>query len=139
MINTMRETDTIVDAMHRIVKEKITLNTLLIRKIQEDRCYSSNYSARLVKILSKDYSKTNLPLAIEQLLSLEQLDIPEALTFLDLLLGDLYTIILVNKDFRRRYTSLMMVFPYLDWLAPLLVMTDYLQFFQDSSIDKIQS
>jgi hypothetical protein len=139
MINTMRETDTIVDAMHRIVKEKITLNTLLIRKIQEDRCYSSNYSARLVKILSKDYSKTNLPLAIEQLLSLEQLDIPEALTFLDLLLGDLYTIILVNKDFRRRYTSLMMVVPHLDWLAPLLVMTDYLQFFQDSSIDKIQS
>jgi hypothetical protein len=91
MINTMRDTDTILDAMHRIVKEKITLNTLLIRKIQEDRCHSSNYSARLVKILTRDYSKTNLPLAIEQLLSLEQRHIPEALTFIDLLLGDLYT------------------------------------------------
>jgi hypothetical protein len=139
MINTMRKTDTIEDAMHRIVKEKIMLNNLLIRRIQEDRCYSSNYSARLIKILSRDYSKTNLPLAIEQLLSLEQCDTPEALTFIDLLLGDLYTIILVNEDFRRRYTSLLMVVPHLDWLAPLLVMTDYLQFYQDSSIEKIQS
>ena len=52
MISKMRETETIVDALHRIINEKIALNSLLIRKIQEDRCYSSNYSARLIKILT---------------------------------------------------------------------------------------
>jgi hypothetical protein len=91
-------------------------------------------SERLAKNLALDTRNYNNPfslLAIEILYKLEPKD--DAMYLIEMLLTDLFSNILANTEFRLRFHSLHILLN-LDWLAPLLVLTDYFTYYQDNLI-----
>lgn len=70
-------------------------------------------------------------------LLLQQKPFDLARQLLDYSISYLYPYIQICCDFREGFLSLSLLCE-LDWLSPLLVLMDYLEYYQDTSIDKLE-
>ena len=135
MILKMRESATIEEAMIKIIS-KPELIANLFRLNMEDCEKWNEFSHRLIRnysLASGPYSRPFRLQNIDTILSLEPK--PDSRFVMDHLMVFLYPQVLTDPDLRNNYLSHCLIND-LDWLAPLVVLTDYFTYYLDIDADK---
>jgi hypothetical protein len=132
----MRESATIEEAMIKIIIRKPEFVANLFRLNMADGERWNEFAHRLIRnysIATGSYGQPFRMRNLETILSLEPKS--DSRFVMDHLMMLLYPQVLSNPDLRNDYLTHSLLND-LDWLAPLLVLTDYFTYYLDADADK---
>ena len=124
----MKESETIEEAMCKIVR-KLEIVGKIFLKILTDEDQKSEFAHRLIRNYSLGTGTYTRPFRmqnINNILSIEPKS--ESHNIMDHLMMSLYPQLLAHPDLRNNYLSLSIINNF-DWLAPLIVLTDYFSYY----------
>jgi len=136
MIAMMKESTTIEQAVIKIV-QNIEFMQQIIHKFPNGLGLDDFYD-RLIRNYTLDIADYNKPFSMKGFEIISTLEPEDSSNFIvDSLLQNLHPHIIINQDLRQRFLAMSTLHD-LDWVAPLLVVTDYCCYYSDSDIDRVE-
>jgi hypothetical protein len=135
MLQMMRESATIEEAMVKIVrKPEFVANLFRLNMADGERW--NEFAHRLIRNYSIATGAYGRPFRMQNIETILSLELKSDSRFvMDHLMMLLYPQLLTNPDLRNDYLTHSLLND-LDWLAPLLVLTDYFTYYLDADADK---
>jgi hypothetical protein len=130
MLEILRNSNTIEEAIH-IISRKLDLTHKVFSKIRKSIKEIGHFASSFLRNLDcLNYGSDSL-FSLEFLLQCQPYDLSKEL--FDYTISFLYPSILFHEvEFRERYLNILICCN-LQWLSPLLVLIDYLEFYQDET------